>query len=400
MSSLVVVGGLYQERCTFPGEWDRVFGSGGRAAVAVASHVPVVTFQTYGHPEMVDRFRQEVERDTVTIQAVQVDQAISFSYLHSLSTPWISPLPGKVKVHPAIPVNAQCVLRFGMLEGAAHVVAERCVYDPQSSFGPAPYSQNGSQADHLAIVGNLWEVTELGRSSDPDEAARHLIQDGAEVVVLKLGASGARVVTESTTNHVPPYRIEGDADEIWTLGSGDVFSAVFAARWCVHGEDPVTSADLASKAVAYYASTKALPVPSLEWLRKPIARAAAHMKCVYLAGPFFTIAQRWLVEEVRRALIGMGHSVFSPLHDVGVGDAYTVAPKDIGALHGVDAVFAILDGLDSGTLFEVGYARALEKPVFALAQAVSHQDLKMVEGTGCHVYFDLVTAVHQLSWTP
>ena len=399
MSSMAVVGGLYQERCAFPGEWDRVFGSGGRAAVAIADHIPAVTFHTYGRSDIVERFRQETEGKAVTIQAVQIEQAISFSYLHSLSTPSISPPPARIEKSPAIPVGAQYVLRFGMLEGDACVTAEKCVYDPQSSFGPTLFSENGSQADHLAIVGNQWEVTELGGSSHPDEAAAHLLRCGAEVVVVKRGADGARVFTESTTNDVHVYSINGDSDEIWTLGSGDVFSAVFAARWCVHGDDPVTSADLASRAVAYYASTKALPVPSRDWLEKPIARAAKK-KHVYLAGPFFTIAQRWLVEEVRDALIGMGHSVFSPLHDVGVGDAHTVAPKDVCALHRVDAVFAILDGLDSGTLFEVGYARALKKTVFGLAQAVSHQDLKMVEGTGCHVYFDLVTAVHQLSWAP
>ena len=90
--------------------------------------------------------------------------------------------------------------------------------------------------------------------------------------------------------------------------------------------------------------------------------------------------------------------VFSPVHDVGPGPASEVAPADIAELRGCDVVFAILDGLDSGTLFEVGYARALGKPVYVLAQRVSTEDLKMVEGSGCRIYGDLVTALHHLVW--
>ena len=42
--------------------------------------------------------------------------------------------------------------------------------------------------------------------------------------------------------------------------------------------------------------------------------------------------------------------VFSPVHDVGPGPASEVAPVDIEQLRECDVVFAILDGLDSGTL--------------------------------------------------
>ena len=97
---------------------------------------------------------------------------------------------------------------------------------------------------------------------------------------------------------------------------------------------------------------------------------------------FFTISQRWLVDEVRRELGNLGLEVFSPVHDVGPGPAMVVAPADIAALDECDVVFALLDGLDSGTLFEVGYARAREIPVYALAQSVSTEDLKMIEGSG------------------
>jgi nucleoside 2-deoxyribosyltransferase len=90
--------------------------------------------------------------------------------------------------------------------------------------------------------------------------------------------------------------------------------------------------------------------------------------------------------------------VFSPIHDVGPGPAHLVGPADIQALEECDRVFAILDGLDAGTVFEVGYARAQGKPVYALAQAVSEENLKMVIGSHSKVFFDFVTALHHTAW--
>jgi nucleoside 2-deoxyribosyltransferase len=75
-----------------------------------------------------------------------------------------------------------------------------------------------------------------------------------------------------------------------------------------------------------------------------------------------------------------------------------VAPADLAALDDCDAIFAVLDGLDSGTVFEVGYARALKKPIYVVAQAVPDEDLKMVVGSGCRVFDDFVTALHHTAW--
>ena len=229
---------------------------------------------------------------------------------------------------------------------------------------------------------------------DPLRAATQLLEQGAEVVVVKSGAKGAYVVTSSGVAPVPPHR----SKRVWTIGSGDVFAAMFAARWGVHGDSPADAAHLASLAVASYAETMALPVPSLETLRQHSAPTTALAGRAYLAGPFFTVSQRWLVDEVRRGLLDLGLTVFSPVHDVGPGPAQVVGPADIAALEECDVVFAILDGLDSGTLFEVGYARARGTPVYALAQTVSTEDLKMIEGSECRVYDDLVTALHHLAW--
>ena len=394
MSTLTVAGGLYHEHCIWP-DWNRVLGSGGRAASAVVGHVGDITLHTYASPIAVAEFRPQAEIDGLEFRPERVEQLISFEYVHSLSTPVITPSPSRIKKCETIHAAAEAVLRFGMLEGTAKVEAERCVYDPQSASPPEPFEDNGSHAGKLAIVGNRREVCELGRKGSPLDAGARLLTEGAEVVVVKFGAEGAQVITASGTAMVPPYR----SDAVWTLGSGDVFAAMFAARWAVNGDSPERAARLASAAVSAYADSRELPVPPVEnLLRREAVDTKAISSDVYLASPFFTVSQRWLVDEARRGLADLGLKVFSPLHEIGPGPAHTVAPADIAALTKCDIVFAILDGLDSGTVFEVGYARALKKPVYALAQNVSTEDLKMIEGSGCRVYHDLVTALHHAAW--
>jgi nucleoside 2-deoxyribosyltransferase len=61
-------------------------------------------------------------------------------------------------------------------------------------------------------------------------------------------------------------------------------------------------------------------------------------------------------------------------------------------------LFAIGDGLDSGTIFEIGYARALNKPVVFYAEKESEQDKKMMEGSDCTITDDYVSAVYQMVW--
>jgi nucleoside 2-deoxyribosyltransferase len=119
---------------------------------------------------------------------------------------------------------------------------------------------------------------------------------------------------------------------------------------------------------------------------------------VYLAGPFFDIGQRWLVEEANDYLLEMGANVFSPVHEVGPGPADIVAPEDIKGLERSDVVFAILNGMDPGTIFEVGYAVKKGIPVVGLAQNVRLEDLKMMEGTGCEIHSDFASAIYRAIW--
>jgi nucleoside 2-deoxyribosyltransferase len=137
-----------------------------------------------------------------------------------------------------------------------------------------------------------------------------------------------------------------------------------------------------------------MPVP----LQVSQAYLEGRVPTVYLAGPFFTLGQLWVVEQARNCLRDMGMNVFSPYHDVGPGPAEMVVDRDIEGIHRSDVILAISDGLDSGTIFEVGYARARGVPVVVYAENESAEDLKMMEGTDCFLRDDFVSAIYQTVW--
>jgi len=96
-------------------------------------------------------------------------------------------------------------------------------------------------------------------------------------------------------------------------------------------------------------------------------------------------------------MTGLGVEVFSPFHDVGLGGA-DVAQRDLEGLKQCRAVFAVLNGNDPGTVFEIGFARANGMPVTVYAERNSQSDLTMFEGTGCRVCADYTTALYSAIW--
>jgi hypothetical protein len=287
-----------------------------------------------------------------------------------------------------------------MLEGEAEVHGSRVVYDPQSAYQPSPFGRNGSTAESLAILANLREASDLTGRQSLDEVGMALLEEeGAAVVVVKCGPIGARLFSSDGAHDIPAFRTE----RVFPIGSGDVFAAVFAHHWEESGENPVDAAMAASWATAYYCATRVLPVPSDPEGLKGVGNALtptreAEARRVYLAGPFFTAAQRWLIEQARAGLKAQGLNVFSPFHDIGLGPAQEVAQEDLAALSDSDVVLAIVDGLDAGTLFEIGYARALGLPVVAFVENEPEEPLKMVVGGGCKVADDFVSAIYQAVW--
>jgi Nucleoside 2-deoxyribosyltransferase/pfkB family carbohydrate kinase len=391
-----VVGGVYAERCLEP-FWDDVYGSAGRAAAAISAAMPDVRLVTYRSADLADGLDNLAAVYGLDISGREVPQGIVFDYMHSLADPRITPRPDAISRNDDLIVEDDVVLRFGMLEGTARVKARRAVYDPQSAFDPRPFQENGSSADEVALIFNRLEGSRLTGETDADRIIDALIgSQDATVVVLKLGGHGAMVATKDSRQRIPAYR----SDTVWKIGSGDVFSAAFTLFWAIDGRQPNEAADLASRAVAQYSATRALPIQNptelLTLNAKPVSPGNGR---VYIAAPFFNLAELWMVEEIRKRLLDMGVAVFSPLHDVGRGSASEVARRDLEGLDACDAVLAVLNGGDAGTIFEIGYAIAHSKPVIALAQNVRPEDLKMPEGTGCHIAQDFVTALYHAVWS-
>ncbi len=396
MAGFTVVGGVYLERCIQP-LWDAIFGSAGRAATAIAPHLGApVRLVTYVDTQNLPAVQSMADLAGAVLEAHPCARTIGFDYLHPLATPAINPPVGQIEQASPIQVSDDVVLRYGMLEGDAIVDAKVAIYDPQSAFGAVQFSANGSKAERLAVVLNQAEAIAMSGLKAPADAAHWLLgEESAEVVVLKMGAAGALVISDKGQARVPLYRTE----RVWKVGSGDVFSSTFAALWGANGVDPVDAADCASRATAYYCETRSLPPPAAAGLKAlSYEQVKPGSGKVYLAAPFSDIGQRWLVEEARAALLEMGAHVFSPVHEVGPGPAQIVAPEDLAGLNGSDVVFAVLNGLDSGTIFEVGYAVKCGMPVIALAQNEKEEDLKMMRGSGCEVVDDFASAIYRTIW--
>jgi len=399
-SKLTVVGGFYRESCRFPPS-DDFWGSGGRAAAATVElgiRVNFITAADKNAEAMLASIAQVVGFEyTVT----SIPQTIAFRYDHGLSTPIIWP-PLNALQRVRLTTKDECILQFGMLEANVEVDGRTVVYDPQEPFSPKHF-RSATHPSRLAYVLNGTEAKQLGMNDDVQAAASKIAADSrADVVIVKRGARGALVLANNQFTNVPAY----ESKSVWPIGSGDVFAAVFAARWGVQGMSPNDAADSASRATADYVENRTLPIPlSVIEGRTPAVPikinptpAGEDEYDVYLAGPFFNMQQAWLVDEARLALRGIGLKVFSPYHDIGIGSGVDVAPKDIDALEKSRAVFAILDGVDTGTVFEAGFARARQKPVVAFAQCTPEEPLKMISGTGCEVVNDFVSAIYRVAW--
>ncbi|MCU7804258.1 MAG: nucleoside 2-deoxyribosyltransferase [Candidatus Thiodiazotropha sp. (ex Lucinoma borealis)] len=396
-----IVGGIYRERSIFP-EDDVIYGSGGRAAAALSLMNPNITLTSFvGENRRHDIEYHVKERWNIDLDAYPVPEIVSFTYYHGLSAPIIRPTQLPVVDVPEIRVSDDVVLQFGMLEGGAVINGVKVIYDPQNPERPERFDTNGSTAQELAYVVNRGEAYKLTGHEDVAQAAKLLLgQPNVAVVVIKSGAEGAEVFTAASSTHVGAYA----TNTIWSIGSGDVFAAVFAHFWGTENISPAEAAQYASKGAALYCGQKQIPLsrdalvgvdfayPLLEPSRKPSDAT------IYLAGPFFTMSQLWLVEEARIALLHAGFNVFSPYHDVGIGDADKVVPADIKGIEDADVIFALCDGLDAGTLFEIGYAVKKGLPVVAFGEQTSDEAMKMLYGTNCKVFRDFTSAIYHAQW--
>jgi nucleoside 2-deoxyribosyltransferase len=396
---MIIIGGTYDEFCFEP-RWEEKYGSGLRGCRVINSLDPKIDIEFYTFGDNNSKLYLDQTSDVfpkIKSTVTEINKSIAFYYDHPLITPRIYPRLDTInKSINNIKVVGEDVLYFGLIEGNAEVKAKRMVYDPQSPSNPIPFSKTGSKADMLAIVTNYKEASKMANASDLTIIKSYFFtEEKVDVLVLKMGAKGALVIDKLTKEEIliPVYK----TPSVWSIGSGDVFAASFAYHW-FSGLSPQEAAQKASFITAKYCATKNFNFSNTIDSIQPLIIKDFPKGKVYLAGPFFTYAQRWLIDQIRTSLKGMQLDVFSPWHDIGHGIASDVVSKDIEGLKESKLVFAVIDGLDSGTLFEVGYAVAENIPVIAYVENETEESVKMLEGTGCILEKDLTTAIYKSLW--
>jgi hypothetical protein len=397
---LSIVGGSYLEYCLFP-QWSHFYGSGLRAAIALSELSHSINFHTVVSEDHKSSLQLYSKQFGFNLEYSLRSKSISFNYLHPLSDPFISPSNISDSDKPSLVIKDRNILQFGMLDANVKVNGEKVVYDPQSPGNPIRFHRNGSKAKELVYVANLNESRILSNRSSVESMGKFFLsQRNTKGVIIKCDSRGLYVFTKRGNWFIPPF----ETQSVWTLGSGDIFSACFAYHWCELGTSILKSARKASYYTAYYCLTRVLPLPrsrKIKYNFKPKLSQLRNLKIkgqVYLAGPFFSIHQLWFINEIRNILNRKNINVFSPYHDVGFGVAEKVVAKDLRAIEKSKVIFAILDGMDTGTIFEIGYARSLNIPVIVYAQVIPKRDLTMLIGTDCHIFNDLTTAVYNLSF--
>ena len=113
------------------------------------------------------------------------------------------------------------------------------------------------------VVGNRAEVEVAVGTSDPEEAARRLLDYGVELALVKKGAEGVLVATRDSMRTVAPQRV----DVVCGLGAGDAFGAALV-HGLLSGWDPVRIAEYGNAAGAIVAAQLACAdaMPTIEEL--------------------------------------------------------------------------------------------------------------------------------------
>ncbi|EJL6779699.1 PfkB family carbohydrate kinase [Vibrio mimicus] len=403
-NNINIVGGAYFEECCYPRR--QLFrGSGVRAAVLLNDLGCAIKLNT-ACGDFACEFKDLSDHLGFQLSFVPKDKDISFRYQHPLAIPNIINIPNEPIIYSET-IQSELALVFGMLEGRPKVNANKVVYDPQDGINSTHFSSNGSVANELAIVVSYSEGKKLSGMNSPEDIAKYLLdQPNVAAVIVKCGALGAIVSTNNASEWIPLFPTK----RVFKIGSGDVFTSTFAYEWLLQGTCPLIAGWIASRVTAEYVETGLDRISLSRYMdlksealnkRKHHPKHVSHSipsTQIYLAGPFFNTAEQWRIDEAKRILEEMGFTVFSPIHEVGEGDMYDVAQADLKGLEDSDVILAILDGLDCGTVFEIGYARALKKPVVVIAEHVDSRHLTMICGSDCDVTDDFTAGIYNAGW--
>jgi hypothetical protein len=265
---MIVVGGVYQEFCRYP-HWDRIFGSGLRAAVALSGLNSSVELHGYLANGLADDVSATLDSFGIANRLRPSSTTITFNWLHPFEKEGWTPDPAPQE--PPITVEGDAVLRFGLLEGDANVTARRAVYDPQSPR-PLSFNMGGSSARELVIVANEDDVLALADIDEDDRrrlgagairgaaAVLHEADESLRAILVKDGLGGLQLFLGEESVSVPTYA----AESYFRIGAGDIIAAGFAHAWAVQNRSIHDAADYAARCVAYAMQGPRLPLVAAE----------------------------------------------------------------------------------------------------------------------------------------
>lgn len=133
----------------------------------------------------------------------------------------------KKAIHGADVLLVQLEIPFEAVEEAVKLAAEKKV---RVILNPAPAPPEklppGILEQCFLLTPNRLELEALsGIQADPIKAARALLSEGVDAVLVTLGAMGAALVTQEAEEFGEPFRV----DVVDTVGAGDAFNGALAA---------------------------------------------------------------------------------------------------------------------------------------------------------------------------
>lgn len=392
MSKIIIVGGTYREYCHSP-YWNELYGSGLRAAIIHGKLGNKIEFHTACSKKHEYLLKYLANKNSFKVFVKENATTTSFEYLHSLSIP----IQRDISTCDNFIIDGDNnFLVFGLLECSFKIKGNKVVYDPQSPNNPIHFENTNSMAKELVIVCNETEFFKLGQSCDYYECAHNIfkINKSCIAIIIKNGPFGITILTRTFEKKIGI----NISDPNFTIGSGDVFSSLFAHFWIIECLSIEKSCELASWGVGLYCKSQTLDFSSMNKDVNLVAVSKPIEKSIYLAGPFFTIPQLWFINETKKHLENLGFNVFSPYHDIGLSNNPEVAEKDLEAINNSDLIFALLDEFDPGTLFEIGYGVSKNIPIVVYRNNQDKQNMLMLDGTKCKIYYSYSAAIYNTAW--
>lgn len=400
MTKIKVVGGTYQE-VNLDYISNNIYGSGLRATKYLLESTDLdVEFFTAGNQyskNYLNEF-QLVYKKHFSFNLESIPSILTFKYNFALDNPSIYPNPNSIQDKPIITVSEGNIVCFGMLDANFNIDADKVVYDPQTSIAPTIYTKK-NKAKELVYIVNSNEARTISKSQNINEIVKFFFEsEKVTALIIKNGPEGATLFkSEQTSIKISSYKTEN----VYKIGSGDIFTTVFAHYWFEGSLSLEECAKKASMATAIYCNEENYCINKsiLDNFSFPNYESIdLSKKQVYIASPIFSLSDVILVDKIRTAFLDIGIQVFSPYHDIGYGDEKYIAEADLEGLNNSDIVFSVLDGLDSGTLVELGYAMAKNMEIIGYHRTESTDSLLMLECANISYFKDLTTAIYQTIW--